>query len=86
MHSSAAGAAARMVFRSFSSAARWSSLNAARYWAIVLASALGLGAMNLDGPVGSGIRTSHLPLADLGDGGEPLAANLSHDPLRNRQI
>src|SRR5216683_2953009 len=36
MHSSAFGAAARMVFRSFSSAARLSSLKAARYSSMVL--------------------------------------------------
>src|SRR5262245_32221917 len=36
MHSSAFGAAALMVFRSFSSAARLSSLKAARYSSIVL--------------------------------------------------
>src|SRR5712664_3294077 len=36
MHSSAFGAAERMVFRSFSSAARLSSLKAARYSSMVL--------------------------------------------------
>src|SRR5437867_115376 len=36
MHSSAFGAAARMVLRSFSSAARLSSLKAARYSSMVL--------------------------------------------------
>jgi hypothetical protein len=41
MHSSASGAAALMVFRSFSSATRWSSLKAARYSSMVL----GLAAM-----------------------------------------
>src|SRR6266550_1196277 len=45
MHSSASGAAARMVFRSFSSAARVSSFNPARYSSMVLALVLGVGAV-----------------------------------------
>src|SRR5216683_8212131 len=45
MHSSAFGAAARMIFRSLSSAARLSSLKPARYSSMVLAFVLGLGAM-----------------------------------------
>src|SRR6266851_3430850 len=45
MHSSAFGAAARMIFRSLSSAARLSSLKPARYSSMVLALVLGLGAM-----------------------------------------
>src|SRR5881409_2929928 len=45
MHSSAFGAAALMVFRSFSSAARLSSLKAARYSSMVLGLVLGLASM-----------------------------------------
>src|SRR4029450_1017517 len=54
MHSSALGAALLIVFRSFSSATRWSSFTRARYSSMVL------------GLVPIGIPSNHLPELKLG--------------------